>query len=68
MTPNDHIPTSRYCIADDRISPTPDIMTVDEFREYCRDMNELNGWDIDLAISSDDAGIYLGRDRVADPE
>lgn len=37
-----------YAICDDRISPTPDVVTADELRDYLASMNELNDWQLDL--------------------
>lgn len=58
--------TTTYTILADRFSPEPDVMTADEFRAYCAEMNETSGWEIDLdAIDVRDDGIYCCGEMVA---
>lgn len=65
-TIEESIMSTRYTIVNDRFSPTPDIVTAAEFRAYCADMNEMNGWEIDLdSISVRDDGIYVGGELIA---
>lgn len=51
---------TRYRITDDRISPTPDVLTADELYDYLRDMIHSNDWQIDLSsFSADEDGAFV---------
>lgn len=52
-----------YTITDDRISPTPDVVTADELRDYLASMNESNDWDLDLdTLEVDETGASIVLD------